>query len=76
MRPPRFSAPTLLLLPAVIVLAAVVVVPLLLSLLFELHAVPPDQAGDLLGLHRHAQLREYPPRLRISGSPSAAPCCC
>ena len=31
MRPPRFSAPTLLLLPAVIVLAAVVVVPLLLS---------------------------------------------
>ena len=30
-------------------LAAVVVVPLLLSLLFELHAVPPDQARDASG---------------------------
>ena len=29
------------------------VVPLLLSLLFQLHAVPPDQARDLLRLHRH-----------------------
>src|SRR5437667_7156921 len=31
MRLPRFSAPTLLLLPAIVVLAAVVVVPLVLS---------------------------------------------
>ena len=75
MRLPRFSAPTLLLLPAIIVLAAVVVVPLLLSFYSSFtpfRLTKPDTFWIFIGTRNYGTSSPT----GISGSPSAAPWCC
>lgn len=59
MRAPRFSAPFLLLLPAVLVLAAVVLVPLLLSLYSSFtpfRLTKPESFFVFVGLRNYAQI--------------------
>ena len=75
MKLPRLSAPTLLLLPAIIVLAAVVVVPLLLSFYSSFtpfRLTKPETFFVFIGLRNYVKSSPT----GISGSPSAAPCCC